>query len=287
MKVMITSAGGQLGRALVEAFTPEIGGSGDLIAIEHRDLDISDEQAVAAAVDAHRPDVVINAAAWTDVDGCEADPQRAHRINALGPWWLARACERHRAHLLTISTDYVFSGDAPLGADGERRAWTEFDATAPINEYGRSKVAGEQLVRQTLAEHNIVRTSWLVGPTGRNFLTTVLRLAEERGRVSIVDDQFGSPTFTCDLAPAVLELAYSNHFGTWNRTNSGWCSWFEFAAALFDYARKTVELLPQSSSALRRPAARPKWSVLDPNHSESVGLCRIPHAFETLEQVWR
>ena len=277
MKVLITGAGGQLGRDLVGAFAEVATGVGDLVAIEHRDLDISDEMAVRAAVDAYRPEVVVNAGAWTDVDGCEADPVRAHRVNALGPWWLARACARRGARLLTISTDYVFPGVAPVDGTGQPRAWTEFDPVEPINVYGRSKAAGEQLVRQSLAEHHIVRTAWLAGARGRNFVTTMLRLARERGAVAVVDDQVGSPTCTRDLAAAIVELASSDRYGTWNRTGSGHCSWYELAAAVFELADIEVELTPQLSSALDRPAPRPAWSVLDATHAEVAGLLAMPH----------
>ena len=285
MKVLITGAGGQLGRDLVAAFAEVTPGVGDLVAIEHRDLDVGDEDAVRAAVDAYRPEVVVNAAAWTEVDGCEADPARAHRINALGPWWLARACARRGARLITLSTDYVFSGVAPVDGTRQPRGWSEFDPVDPLNVYGRSKVAGEELVRQTLAEHHIVRTSWLAGARGRNFVTTMLRLARERGEVAVVDDQVGSPTCTRDLAAAIVELAHSEHYGTWNRTGSGWCSWYELAAAVFELSDIEVELTPQSSAALDRPAARPAWSVLDPLHAESCGLLVLPHWRDGLERL--
>ncbi len=277
MRVLITGAGGQLGRDLVEAFADAAVHPADVVAIEHGHLDVGDEVAVGEAVAAYRPEVVVNAGAWTDVDGCEADPARAHRVNALGPWWLARACARRGARLITVSTDYVFSGVAPVDGAGQPRAWTEFDAVAPLNAYGRSKAAGEQLVRQTLAEHHIVRTAWVSGARGRNFVTTMLRLAGERGQVAVVDDQFGSPTCTRDLAAAIVELAASERYGTWNRTNTGWCSWYDLAAAVFELAGVEVELTAQPSSALDRPAPRPGWSVLDPTHAEAAGLRRLPH----------
>ena len=285
MKVLLTGAGGQLGRDLVDAFAEVTPGVGDLVAIEHGNLDVADEVAVSGAVEAYRPEVVVNAAAWTDVDGCESDPGRAHRVNALGPWWLARACERQGARLITVSTDYVFSGVAPLDGTGQPRAWTEFDPIEPLNAYGRSKAAGEQLVRATLAEHHIVRTAWVSGARGRNFVATMLRLARERGRVSVVDDQIGSPTCTRDLARAIVELAGSDRYGTWNRTNSGHCSWYDLAAAIFELAQVDVELTAQPSSALQRPAPRPAWSVLDATHAESAGLTVLPHWHDGLTRL--
>lgn len=285
MKVLLTGAGGQLGRDLVDAFAEVAPGVGDLVAIDHGNLDVGDEHAVHAAVDAYRPEVVVNAAAWTDVDGCEADPARAHRVNALGPWWLARACARRGARLITLSTDYVFSGVAPVDGTGQPRGWSEFDPVDPLNVYGRSKAAGEELVRQTLAEHHIVRTSWLAGARGRNFVTTMLRLARERGEVAVVDDQVGSPTCTRDLAAAIVELAHSDRYGTWNRTGSGWCSWYELAAAVFELSDIEVELTPQPSSALDRAAPRPAWSVLDATHAEGCGLLVLPHWRDGLERL--
>ncbi len=285
MKVLITGAGGQLGRDLVEAFAEVAPGVGDLIAIEHGNLDVGDEDAVRAAVDAYRPEVVVNAAAWTDVDGCETDPARAHRVNALGPWWLARACARRGARLITVSTDHVFSGPAPVDGAGQPRGWSEFDAVAPVNAYGRSKAAGDELVRRTLAEHHIVRTSWVSGARGRNFVATMLQLARERGEVAVVDDQFGSPTWTRDLARAIVELARSDRYGTWNRTNRGTCSWYELAAAVFEMSGVEADLTPQPSSALERPAPRPAWSVLDPLHAEASGLLELPHWRDALERL--
>ena len=281
----MTGAGGQLGRDLVEAFTTAAPGVGDLVAIEHGHLDVADEVAVREAVEAYRPEVVVNAAAWTDVDGCEADPARAHRVNALGPWWLARACRRLGARLVTVSTDYVFPGVAPLDGAGHPRGWSEFDPVAPINAYGRSKAAGEQLVRATLPEHHIVRTAWVSGARGRTFVATMLRLGRERGAVAVVNDQIGSPTYARDLAAAIVELAGSDRYGTWHRTNTGHCSWYELTVAIFELAGMDVEVARQPSSALDRPAPRPAWSVLDQTHAHSAGFAGLPHWRDGLERL--
>lgn len=280
MKVLLTGAGGQLGLDLIDAFAGH-----DVVALAHDHLDVGDEVAVAEAVAAHQPEVVVNAAAWTDVDGCEADPARAHRANALGPWWLARGCARHGARLITISSDYVFSGVAPLDGAGQPRGWSEFDPVAPLNAYGRSKAAGEQLVRETLAEHHLVRTAWVSGARGRNFVATMLRLGRDRGAVKVVDDQIGSPTCTRDLSAAIVELSGSELYGTWHRTNTGHCSWYELAAAVFELAGLQVELAAQPSSALDRPAPRPAWSVLDQTHAETAGLLRLPHWRDGLQRL--
>lgn len=271
MRVLVTGAGGQLGLDLLDAFADH-----DVVGLAHADLDIADESAVAATVADLAPELVVNAAAWTDVDGCEDDLDRAHRVNALGAWWLARACRRQGGVMVQLSTDYVFDGAAPRDADGEPRPLTEFDPIAPINAYGRSKAAGEELVRRTLPEHHIVRTAWVNGARGRNFVRTMLRLAEERGRVEVVDDQIGSPTFTRDLAVAIRELAVSGRYGTVNRTNAGRCSWYELACATFELAGVEVEVEPTTSERFVRRAARPAWSVLDDRHARLMGLAALP-----------
>lgn len=279
VKVLVTGAGGQLGLDLVDAFADH-----DVVGLTRAELDITDEAAVATAVDALRPALVINAAAVTDVDGCESDPSGAHRANALGPWWLARACERSGATLVTFSTDYVFDGAAPSGPGGAPRGYVEGDPLAPLSVYGRSKAAGEQLVRETLPRHHIVRTAWVSGARGRNFVRTMLRLADEGRDVRVVDDQIGSPTFTRDLATAVRALAVSGRYGTLHLVNEGSCSWFELAAALFELAGRTVDLGPQPSSAMQRPAPRPSWSVLDTTHATALGLA-LPSWQDGLERL--
>jgi dTDP-4-dehydrorhamnose reductase len=161
-------------------------------------------------------------------------------------------------------------------ATGQPRALTEFDAIAPLNVYGRSKAAGERLVRETLRQHHIIRTAWVCGARGNNFVRTMLRLTERGEPISVVDDQIGSPTFTRDLAAATREIAVSGRYGTWNRTNAGRCSWYDLAAATFELAGVEVDLRRQSSAALDRPAPRPSWSVLDDTHATAAGLTPLP-----------
>jgi len=280
VKVLVTGAGGQLGLDLLDAFAEH-----DTVGLTREQLDVTDEAAVAEAVAALRPSLVINAAARTDVDGCESDPDGAHRANALGPWWLARACERGGATLVTFSTDYVFDGTAPRGPDGAPRGYVEADTIAPLSVYGRSKAAGEQLVRETLAEHHIVRTAWVSGARGRNFVRTMLRLAGEGGPVRVVDDQTGSPTTTRDLADAVRRLAVSGRHGTVHLVNEGAATWYDVAAAVFARSGGAVDLAPQPSSAVARPAPRPTWSVLDTTHARTMGVGPLPHWTDALERL--
>lgn len=272
MKVLVTGAGGQLGLDLLDAFADV-----EVVGLTRTALDVADPAAVAASVAEVAPDVVVNAAAWTGVDACEDDEDRAHRVNALGPWWLAQACARHDATLVQLSTDYVFSGPAPLGPDDEPRGWTEFDPISPANAYGRSKAAGDALVREALDRHHIIRTAWVNGARGSNFVTTMLRLGRERGQVSVVTDQVGSPSFTRDLAVAVREVVEAELYGTVNRTGVGQCSWFELAEAVFELAGLDVEVAPTTSAAFGRPAARPEWSVLDDRHARTQGLSPLSH----------
>jgi dTDP-4-dehydrorhamnose reductase len=272
VKVLVTGAGGQLGLDLVDAFSDHA-----VTALTRTELDVTDEASVASLVAGVGPDLVLNAAAGTDVDGCEHDPLAAHRINALAPWWLARACARTGATLVTFSTDYVFDGRAPIGPGGMPRGFVEQDAIAPLSVYGRTKAAGEQLVRETLPAHHIVRTAWVSGARGRNFVRTMLRLGAEGRPVRVVDDQIGSPTFTRDLASAVRRLAVSGRYGTVHLVNEGACSWYELAAAVFEGAGMEVDLAPQPSSAIDRPAPRPAWSVLDSTHATATGVGPLPH----------
>lgn len=263
MKVLITGAGGQLGSDLAAAFANH-----DVIAVPRSGLDITDEAAIMAIVERHAPDLVANAAAFTKVDVCEAEPDTAWRINALGPWWLARACDAAGASLLHISTDYVFDGTSD-------RAYTEFDATNPQSVYGRSKAAGEELVRRVLSRHFIVRTSWLQGVVGPNFVKTMLRL-RERPAVSVVDDQVGSPTFTFDLAPALEQLGATGRFGTYHVTNTGTCSWFELANAIFEEAGVDVAVNPIDTATYGAPAPRPANSALDNRLARLTGIGPLP-----------
>lgn len=280
MKVLITGAGGQLGLDLLDAFTDH-----ETVGLTRGQLDITDEAAVTEAVAVLRPALVVNAAAGTDVDGCESDPEGAHRANALGPWWLARACERTGATLVTFSTDYVFGGTAPSGPGGAPRGYSEHDPVAPLSVYGRSKAAGEQLVRETLREHHIVRTAWVSGARGRNFVRTMLRLADEGGPIRVVDDQTGSPTTTRDLAAAVRALAVSGRYGTVHLVNEGIATWFDVAAAVFASTGREVDLVAQASSAMVRPAPRPAWSVLDTTHARAIGVGPLPHWHDALGRL--
>lgn len=254
MRVLITGAGGQVGRELVEVF-----GSSDhheVHAFDRSGLDIGDRDAVLSAITTLRPEVIVNPAAWTAVDACESDPDRAFRDNALAVRHLADGARRVGARIVHLSTDYVF--------DGTKNApYVEWDSTAPTSVYGASKLAGE---RELGPDDTVVRTSWVCGFHGGNMVKTILRLAGEHQTLSFVDDQRGHPTFAGDLARMVHRLVVDRRPGTFHVTNQGAVSWFEFAqevlrAAGLDPSRvtpvATVDLQPP------RPAPRPANSVLD------------------------
>lgn len=265
--VLVTGAGGQLGNALVGAFSAR---GWKVFGLARGELDVSDRDAVlATAVELH-PDVVVNAAAWTDVDLCESDPDRAWRANALAVRHLAEACAAVGAHLCQISTDYVFDGAGP-------HPYAEWDQPNPLSVYGRSKLGGEREVRPG---DTVVRTSWLMGAGGHNLARTVLRLAGEPDReLAFVDDQHGCPTFTFDLAPMVEQLVSARRPGVFHVTNQGPTTWYGFvhellAVAGHDPSRvrpiATADLVPP------RPAPRPANSVLDNAALRGCGLTLLP-----------
>lgn len=273
MRVLITGAGGQLGHDLLTAFAED-----EVVGLDHADLDVTSEPAVVAAVRDHAPDLVVHAAAYTKVDACESEPEHAWRVNAVGSWLLARACALAEAAMVYVSTDYVFDGASD-------RPYTEFDRVGPRSIYGRTKEAGEQLVRETLPAHYIVRTSWLQGTHGTNFVKTMLRLGRERGAVSVVDDQTGSPTFTFDLAPAIRRLAVTGRYGTYHLTNAGECTWFAFAQAVFEEAGLEVDCVPTDTAAFGAPAPRPAFSMLDNLKARLVGLEPLPEWRASLKRL--
>jgi dTDP-4-dehydrorhamnose reductase len=273
MRVLITGAGGQLAGDLLPAFADD-----DVMGLARAELDVTHEPSVEAAVRDHAPDLVIHAAAYTKVDACEEQTDLAWQTNAIASWWVARACKRAGAAMVYLSSDYVFDGIAG-------RPYTEFDRTNALSVYGRSKEGGEQLVRQTLPEHYIVRTSWVQGAHGGNFVKTMLRLGAERDEVTVVDDQTGSPTFTFDLAPALRRLAVTGRFGTYHLTNSGHCTWFELATAIFGEAGLSVDVRPTDTATFGAPAPRPAFSVLDNQMARLIGLEPLPDWRTSLKRL--
>jgi dTDP-4-dehydrorhamnose reductase len=241
-----------LGRAVVEALEE----SAEVSGVDIDDFDIADGDAVMQAVLRESPQLVVNCAAYTDVDGAEADRESAFRVNAVGAGNVARAAAEVGARFLHLSTDYVFDGTAA-------EPYVEEAEPAPRSVYGLSKLAGEREVEAACTNALIIRTAWLYGRGGRNFVETVLRLADAGGPLRIVDDQTGSPTYADDLAAVIRDLAVTDVTGVVHATNAGTCTWFAFARAVLEnVGRNDVELMAIATSEIDRPAPRPRYSVL-------------------------
>ena len=277
MRVLVTGAGGQLGRDV--AAVCEAAGD-DVVAADHSALDVGDRDAVFQAVTALEPDAVLHVGAWTAVDACEGDPDRAYRVNSLGTRWIADASRRVGAYLSYVSTDYVFDGT-------KATPYVEWDETNPQSVYGRSKLGGEREVQAHAPGSSIVRTSWVCGEHGHNMVKTVLALAD-RPELAFVDDQRGCPTFTADLAVALRRLAASRIGGTFHVTNQGDVSWYEFVRDILELSgHDAAKVKPITTADLDppRPAPRPANSVLDNAALRLSGLPLLPPYRESLAKL--
>jgi dTDP-4-dehydrorhamnose reductase len=252
MRVLVTGAGGMLGNDVVRAAKYV---NHDVIALGHAELDVTDGRRVRRTVARLAPDAVVNCAAWTDVDGAEEDPIGATRVNEQAPRHVAAAAAEVGAAIVQPSTDYVFDGEK-----GE--PYVESDPTHPISVYGATKLAGEEAVAESNPHHFIVRTSWLFGSAGGNFVETMLRLGRELGEVVVVRDQVGCPTYTGHLAEALVRLLDGDDYGLHHIAGGGECSWFEFATAIFARAGVECRTLSCTTDEFPRPAPRPAYSVL-------------------------
>jgi len=263
MRIMVTGAEGMLGREMVARLSREH----KVMGVDIGNFDLTDFAATAAAIGAAAPDLVCHCAAYTDVDGCERDPLRAFRVNALGTWNVSAACSAADATLIYISTDFVFDGE-------KSEPYTEYDTPRPLGAYGASKLAGERHVRELVARHFIVRAAWAFATHGHhNFVLTILRKAREQPVLRVVADQVGSPTFAGDLADAIARhlvdlpaeasaKAGSRLYGTYHITNAGSCSWAELAAETLRLAGSDARVEPISSKDWPSPTRRPAYSAL-------------------------
>ncbi|MFP3942396.1 MAG: dTDP-4-dehydrorhamnose reductase [Alphaproteobacteria bacterium] len=287
MRILLTGANGQLGTELRRCLE---GQGWALTAVSRQELDIADADAVEEFFSGQRFDLVVNAAAYTAVDGAETEQETAFRVNAGAPGRLARLCAAQGASLIHFSTDYIFDGTKPA-------PYRENDPPCPANAYGRSKEAGERAIREALERHLIIRTAWLFGARGGNFVKTMLRLSEERDELSVVADQHGNPTAACDLANCTAELTrklFENPprefaWGTYHCVNRDAASWFEFAEAIFGHAapvtgRRPV-VRPITTSEFPTPAARPANSRLDCTKLERTFGIVMPSWRRTLPHV--
>lgn len=254
MKVLLTGANGQLGLELQKQLSKRVR-EYEVVATDYDILDITNLNQVKTELLLEKPDVIINCAAHTAVDQCETDIENAYKINAIGAKNLAIACDEIGAKLVQISTDYVFDGESP-----EPRR--EDHPTGPQSIYGSSKLLGEEYVKTFCKKHFIIRTAWLYGE-GKNFVRTMLKLAETKTELNVVGDQFGSPTSTKDLAKVIIKLMNTEYYGTYHGTCEGQCSWYDFAVKIFELKGIEMKVNKVTSEEYASAAKRPKYSVLD------------------------
>jgi len=275
VRVALTGSDGMLGSDIQRAFQKDV----DLIHFSRKDFDITDLDATVSGIREARPDFLIHSAAYTDVDGSETNPGMAFRVNGIGTRNIVMACEEIKCPVLYISTDYVFDGT-------KGTAYSEWDSPNPINVYGASKLLGEHYVMALTNRFYIVRTSWLYGRGGKNFVDTIARLLSEQEEIQVVNDQIGSPTFTGDLAVKLKELL-GRGYGIYHITNSASCSWYEFGLEIARLKPGKAEIRPTTTEKFSRPAKRPSYSVLENSVLRIDGMGTLRHWKEALEEYLR
>ena len=274
MKIALTGSDGMLGSDIRKVFSDV-----DLANFTIHDFDITDLDDSVKAVKEIKPDYLIHVAAYTDVDGSESRPEEAILVNGVGAKNITIACEEAGCPVVYISTDYVFDG-------AKEETYNEWDKTNPINVYGLSKLLGEQFVASLTNRFYIVRTSWLYGKNGRNFVDTIIRLLSERDEIDVVNDQVGSPTYTYDLAKKLRELI-GRGYGTYHITNASHCSWYEFAVEIAKLKGINKNINPTTTENFKRPAKRPAFSVLGNTMLRLEGIEPARHWKEALSDYLR
>ena len=266
MKVLVTGVTGQLGFDVVKELSQR---NIEVIGAARKDFDLTNETSTREFIINKKPDAVIHCAAYTAVDQAEDETELAMTVNATATENIAKVCKEINAKMIYISTDYVFpgEGDAPYEVD---------DMKAPPNAYGRTKLAGEEAVIKNLDKYFIVRISWVFGINGKNFIKTMLRLSETKEKLTVVNDQIGSPTYTADLAKLLADMVQTDKYGIYHATNEGYCSWAEFAAEIFKMSGARTEVIPVASSEYPTKAVRPKNSRLSKKSLDSAGFNRLP-----------
>lgn len=274
MIVMVTGARGQLGFDLMKRLQlnniPSIG-------VDIDDFDITNRKKTIANIEKHLPDTVIHCAAYTLVDQAEEDKERCYDINVIGTENVVEACTKIHANIVYISTDYVFGGYGvvPYETDSDK---------LPTNYYGLTKSIGEEIVKRSMEDYSIVRTSWLYGINGKNFVKTMLNLGENYPDIAVVDDQFGSPTYSADLASLLVEMLGSSKYGIYHATNEGYCSWFDFARHIMKVSGLACEIKPVSSENYLSRATRPSNSRMSKASLDAAGFRRLPPWDESLRK---
>ena len=249
-KIVLFGANGMLGAALLKTFI-----NYNIYGFSKDEVDITKKRAVSNKIKRIKPSIVINSAAYTKVDECEKNKKHAFNVNGKAVKIIAEICKKNDVPLMHMSTDYVF--------DGKKKSHKENEVVNPINVYGKSKVLGEKYLMETLDDYYLIRTSWLFGENGKNFVDVILRYVKEKKELKVVNDQFGMPTYTMDLAKKIKEIVETKKtFGIYHVANSGTCSWFQFAKKIIEFAKLDTKIKPISSRQLKRAAKRPKYSVL-------------------------
>lgn len=265
MKILVTGAKGQLGSQIINILKEGKSELGDInpvykaskiLGVDIDNLDIASITDVQAFIEKEKPDIVINSAAYTNVDGCEGNKEDAFKVNALGARNLAKVCEKIGAKLIHVSTDYVFEGEGTV-------PYCEYDVPNPVSVYGKTKLLGEKYIQQFCSKYFILRTAWLYGYNGNNFVKTIMKAAKERGHLDVVNDQRGNPTNAEDLAYHILKVALTEEYGIYHCTGKGECSWYDFACKIVEFAEIDCTVSPVTSEQYKRAAKRPTFSSLD------------------------
>jgi len=266
MKVFVTGVRGQLGYDVVNELEKR---GMEAIGVDIQEMDITDADSVSQVIGAAEPDAVIHCAAYTAVDAAEDNVEICRKVNADGTQNIANMCKKLDIPMIYISTDYVFDGK------GER-PWQPDDERAPLNVYGQTKYEGELAVQNTLEKYFIVRIAWVFGLNGKNFVKTMLNLGRTRDRLTVVNDQFGSPTYTYDLAKLLVDMIQTDKYGIYHATNEGICTWYEFACEIFRQAGISVEVAPVTADQYPAKAKRPSNSRMSKDKLEEQGFERLP-----------
>lgn len=275
MKVLVTGVNGQLGYELVKELNNK--GYTDILAVDKDEMDITNKDMVNKVIKNYHPDVIFHCAAWTAVDKAEDEKEACYNVNVNGTKYISEAAKEIDAKMFYISTDYVF--------DGTKEGLYEIDDEVnPKSVYGETKYEGEQLVRQNVLKHFIVRISWVFGINGNNFIKTMLKLAETRNELTVVADQFGSPTYTVDLAKLLVEMSETEKYGTYHANNEGYCNWAEFAEYIFKVNNKEVNVKHITSEEYPQKAYRPRNSKLSKQSLDENGFNRLPSWEDAVER---